>query len=322
MALLRPVRRLLARLLLVTLSPFALDGCVSVGLSRSVREGARSGTGEFGVAVYERAGDRDSGRPVSYPVLTELIRVDGAARTVVARSMAATWTIGELAAGRYVLRTAKKVDEKGDVVPLSGPIEKEFRLAAGEKVEAKVVLEQVPVLLIVLAVITVVILVIVLIEATKSSKGKSKGKSHDHGHDGGHSHLPPPPPIPHAFVEVAIEIPINHVSGPPAVEPGVADVFPAPGSFVSARRVSISYLMSTPIDAGGIDRDAVLAVGSLSGEIPGAIQWRADERLLVFVPSQDFSSGETVTVTLDLSKIESAGGRSGKGRVSTSFQVP
>lgn len=317
-------------LLLVTLAPFALDGCVSVGLSRSVREGARSATGEVGVSIYEKASDRDSGRPVPYPVLSELIRVDGKGRAVVARSMAGTWTIGELAAGRYVLRTAKKIDEKGDVVPLSGTVEKEFSLAGGERVEAKVVLEQVPILLIVLAVVTVVILVLVLINATKGSKSKSKGgdkggsRGHDHDGDHGHGHslLPPPPPVPPVFVQVAVEIPIGHVSGAPAVEPGVADVFPAPGSVVAARRVSVSFLMTTPIDAAGIEKDAVLAVGSASGEIAGTVQWRADDRFLVFVPSQDFAGGETVTVTLDLEKVRSEGGRSGKGRVSTSFRVP
>jgi len=321
---LRPARRFLAPLLLVTLAPFALDGCVSVGLSRSVREGTGPATGELAVGIYQKASDRDAGRPVSFPVLVELLRVDGATRTVVARSMAATWTIGELPPGRYALRAAKKVDDRGDVVPLSGPVEKEFALAAGERVEAKVVLEQVPVLLIVLAVITIVILVIVLLEATKSGKGKSKGESHDHGHDGGHGHghLPPPPPIPPSFVQVAIEIPINLASAPPAAEPGVADVFPAPGSVVAARRVSVSFLMSTPIDAARIEKDAVLAVGSRSGEIQGTVEWRADERFLSFVPSQDFTGGETVTVTLDLEKVQSAGGRSGRGRVSTSFQVP
>ena len=47
-------KRLIVRVLLVSLAPFALDGCVSVGLSRSVREGAPSGTGEVGVAIYQK----------------------------------------------------------------------------------------------------------------------------------------------------------------------------------------------------------------------------------------------------------------------------
>ena len=297
-------RRLLARLLLVALAPFALDGCVSVGLARSVREGAGAGSAEFAVAISQTTSDRDSGSPVPYPVLTELARVEGAARTVVARSMAATWTLGDVAPGRYLLRTAKKIDEHGDVVPLKGPVEKELELKAGEKVEAKVVLEKVPVFWIVLAALTVILLVVLAIDA------------------GSHLDLPPPPPLPPVFVQVALEIPLGHASGPAAVEPGVADVYPAPGSVVAARKVAVSFFVTVPIDETSIEKDAVLAVGSRSGEIQGTVEWRADERFLSFVPSQDFTGGETVTVTLDLEKVQSAGGRSGRGRVSTSFQVP
>ena len=293
-------------LLLVSLAPLALDGCVSVGLARSMREGAAGGSGEVAVAVYRTTDDRDSARPVPYPVLAELARVEASGRTVVARSMAATWTLGELPAGRYVLRTSKKIDEHGDVVPLKGSVEKEFALAAGERVEASVVLEKVPVFWIILAVITVVILVVLLIDVAGD----------------GDFHLPPPPPIPPVFVQVALEIPLGLMSGPSGVEPGVADVFPAPGSVVAARRVAVCFFTTVPVDAGAIEDDAVLAVGSLSGEIPGKVEWRPEDRLLRFVPSQDFREGETVTVTLDLEKVESAGGKSGQGRVSTSFRVP
>jgi hypothetical protein len=80
--------------------------------------------------------------------------------------------------------------------------------------------------------------------------------------------------------------------------------------------------MSVPIDGTRIEDGAVLAVGSLSGEIPGDVDWMSDDRLLRFVPRQDFRPGETVHVTLDLEKVESAGGRGGNGRVSTSFRVP
>lgn len=299
-------RKPLARLLLVALAPFALDGCVSVGLARSAREGAAAGSAEFAVAIYQTTTDRDSGKPVPYPVLTELARLDGGSRTVVARSMAATWTLGDVAPGHYLLRTAKKIDEHGDVVPLKGPVEKELELKAGEKVEARVVLEKVPVFWIVLAALTVILLVVLAIDAG----------SH------GHLDLPPPPPLPPVFVQVALEIPLGHASGPGAVEPGVADVYPAPGSVVAARRVAVSFFVTVPIDEASIEKDAVLAVGSLSGEIPGTVEWRTEERLLRFVPSQDFREGEVVTVTLDLGKVESAGGKSGKGRVSTNFRVP
>jgi hypothetical protein len=80
--------------------------------------------------------------------------------------------------------------------------------------------------------------------------------------------------------------------------------------------------MSRPLDPDAIESDAVLAVGSLSGEIPGEVAWQAGDHLLRFVPSRDFRSGEEVTVTLDLGRVASTEGRSGSGRASTTFRIP
>jgi len=207
--------------------------------------------------------------------------------------------------GRYVLRVARKIDEHGDVVPLKKPYSREFEVAAGQRVDAAVVLEKVPVGWIVLAAVTVVLLVVLAIELAEEVD------------------LPPPPlPAADLFLHVALALPWGSASGPGAVEPGVADVFPAPGSVVAARRVAVSFLMSRPLDPGAVEADAVLAVGSLSGEIPGEVTWQAGDQLLRFTPSRDFRSGEEVTVTLDLGRIASADGRNGSGRASTTFRVP
>jgi hypothetical protein len=299
------VRRV-ARLVLVALAPLALDGCVSVGLSRSALETPGRESAELAVSVFRTTGERDAGSPVGYPVLAELARLENGVRTTVARSMASSWSLGDLPPGRYVLRTAKKIDEAGNVVPLKGPVEKELSLKAGERVEAKVVLEKVPVFWIVLAALTVVFLVVLAIDAAGD----------------GRLPLPPPPPLPPAFVGVALELPFGRVSGPSGVEPGVADVWPAPGSVVAARRVAVSFFVTVPLDGRSVENDAILAVGSLSGEIPGAIEWLEEDRLLRFVPLQDFVPGDEVTVTLDLGKVGSAGGRSGSGRATTTFRVP
>jgi hypothetical protein len=300
-------RRGLVLVLLAALAPFALDGCVSVGLARSLRDGGESGTGEVSVAVYRTTGDRDSGVPVHHPVLAELTRIENGTRTTVARSMSSSWSLGDLPPGRYALRTSKKIDENGDVVPLKGPIEKEFALRAGERLEAKVVLEKVPVFWIVLAAITVIFLVVLAIDAAGDIPLPS---------------LPPLPDLAPVFVGVALEIPLEDTSGPHAVEPGVADVFPAPGSVVAARRVAVSFFVTVPLDERSVEDGAILAVGSLSGEIPGTVEWMEEERLLRFLPAQDFRKGEDITVTLDLGKVESAAGRSGNGRATTTFQVP
>lgn len=303
---LRRSRGLVARLLLVGLAPFALDGCVSVGLARSLRDGGNSGTGELLVSVYRTTGDRDSAVAVNHPVLAELARVESGNRSIVARSMASSWSLDGLPPGRYILRTSKRIGGDGNVVPLKGPIEKEFDVRAGERVEAKVVLEKVPVFWIVLAAITVVFLVILAIDAAGD----------------GRLPLPHPPSLPSVFVGVALEIPFGRATGPEAVEPGVADVYPAPGSVVAARRVAVSFFVTVPLDEGSVEDGAILAVGSLSGEIPGTVEWLEEERLLRFLPAEDFRPGEDVTVTLDLGKIESAGGRSGSGRATTTFRVP
>lgn len=298
--LLRPV----AGLMLVALAPLALDGCVSVGIRRSAAGGAEAG--EVAVFVYRKTAERDAGLPVAFPVLSELQKVEDGARTTVARSMASSWSVPGVPPGRYVLRVARKIDEHGDVVPLKKPYSREFAVTAGERVEAAVVLEKVPVGWIVLAAVTVVLLVVLAIELAEEVD------------------LPPPPPLPAAdlFLRVALVSPWGATARHRAVEPGVADVFPAPGSVVAARRVAVSFLMSRPLDPGAIEADAVLAVGSLSGEIPGDVTWQAGDQLLRFTPSRDFRSGEEVTVTLDLGRVASTDGRSGSGRASTTFRVP
>ncbi len=298
--------RRVARLVLVALAPLAFDGCVSVGLSRSALEAPGGESAELAVAVFRTTGERDSGSPVGYPVLAELTRLERGSRTTVARSMASSWSLADLPPGRYLLRTAKRIDENGDVVPLKGSVEKEIVLKAGERVEAKFVLEKVPVFWIVLAALTVVLLVVLAIDAV----------------DDGRLPLPPPPPLPPVFLGVALEVPLGSVSGPSGVEPGVADVWPAPGSVVAARRIAVSFFVTVPLDESSVEDDAILAVGSLSGEIPGTIEWLEEDRLLRFVPSRDFSPGDEVTVTLDLGKVGSAGGRSGSGRATTTFRVP
>ena len=104
--------------------------------------------------------------------------------------------------------------------------------------------------------------------------------------------------------------------------PDAADVYPAKGSVVSARRLTVTFLLSTPLAPDGIGENAILALGSNSGEIAGTVSYLERDGLLRFSPSRDFASGETVTVTLDLAKLRGPGGRSGAGKISTSFLVP
>lgn len=302
----RPLLRPTARLLLVALAPLALDGCVSIGVSRAALESPPDASaptkGALAVSVFEKARDRDAGRVAAFPVLSELARVTDKGEEAVGRSMAPAWGLPDLSPGRYHLRVTRRLTPAGDIEALENPGDKTFEVKAGEKTTLSVVLKKVPVFWIVLLAVTIVALVVLAIAGAR------------------HGHLPPPPPLPLPPVFVVIPLGGHGERGAPL--PGAADVFPAKGSVVSARRVTVTFLLSAPLAPDGIGENAVLALGSKSGEIGGAVSYLERDGLLRFAPSRDFAAGETVTVTLDLSKLRGSGGNSGSGKVSTSFLVP
>jgi hypothetical protein len=302
----RPFLRPVSRLLLVALAPLALDGCVSIGVSRAALDSppgaSASPKGALAVSIYEKASERDSGRVAAFPVLSELARVTVKGEEAVGRSMAPAWGLPDLSPGKYRLRVTRRLTSEGDIEALENPGDKTFEVKAGEKTTLSVVLKKVPVFWIVLAAVTIVALVILAIAGAR------------------HAHIPPPPPLPLPPVFVVIPVGGHGESG--ARAPGTADVFPAKGSVVSARRVTVTFLLSAPLAPDGVGENAVLALGSKSGEIAGAVSYLERDGLLRFSPSRDFAPGETVTVTLDLSKLRGTGGREGSGKVSTSFLVP
>lgn len=300
----RPFLRPTARLLLVALAPLALDGCVSIGVSRAALESPPDASapakGALAVSVFEKARDRDAGRAAAFPVLSELARVTDNGEEAVGRSMAPAWGLPDLPPGRYRLRVTRRLTPEGDIEALENPGDKTFDVKAGEKTTLSVVLKKIPVFWIVLAAVTIVALVVLAIAGAR--------------------HLPPPPPLPLPPVFVVIPLGGHGEEGAPL--PGASDVFPAKDSVVSARRVTVTFLLSAPLAPDGLGENAVLALGSKSGEIAGAVSYLERDGLLRFVPSRDFAAGETVTVTLDLSKLRGPGGNSGSGKVSTSFLVP
>ncbi|HVO51997.1 MAG TPA: hypothetical protein VMV60_13465 [Thermoanaerobaculia bacterium] len=305
-----PFLRSVALLLLVALAPLALDGCVSIGVSRADLEAPPDPSapprGAVTVAVFEKPADREADRHVAFPVLSELLR-EGKGGTLVARSMNPTWTVPDLPPGRYRLRVTKRIDEKGNIVALDNPADTTFDVTAGERTAVSVVLRKVPVFWIVVAAITVVALIVLAIV------GVNRGN------------LPKPPPLP-PIPPVAIVIPVGGSGeggpGAPAIPaPAAVDVFPAPGSVVAARRVAVTFLLSMPLAENGVGGGAILAVGTSSGELRGETSYLEEEQLLRFTPSQDFAPGEDVTVTLDLSKLRGEAGRRGSGLFSTSFKI-
>jgi hypothetical protein len=299
--------------LLAALSPLALDGCVSVGVDRSklpetpagdeTAAGAsgKKATGAVEVLIFEKPGDVDTFRLVSYPVLSEIYRAEGSSLTLVGRSMSPMWAIPDLAAGSYRILVTKRINENGDIETLKDPRGTAFDLKAGEKATLRVVLKKIPTGWIILGVVAAAALIYL------GSKELSKG------------HLPPLPPVP---PDVAVGMVMWAIDQrPKGPGPSAADVFPANGSIVAARRVTVNFLVDVPLAPGGFDADAVLALGTLSGTIPGAVSYRAEDQLVRFTPERDFAPGESVTVTLDLEKVRGPGGRSGEGKISTTFRV-
>src|ERR1035437_5020510 len=177
----RSLLRSTARLLLVVLAPLALDGCVSIGVSRAAldvpsdaRNASAPRAGALAVAIFEKAGERDAGRVASFPILSELARVTGTGEETVGRSMAPAWGLPDLSPGKYRLRVTRRLTPEGDIEPLENPGDKTFEVKAGEKTTLSVVLKKVPVFWSVLAAVTIVALVVLAIA--------------------GAGHLPPPPP--------------------------------------------------------------------------------------------------------------------------------
>ncbi len=291
--------------LLVALSPLALDGCVSVGVDRApvtTTDATAPTTGSVEVLVFETAEHREAFRLVDYPVLSEIFRVDGGRESLVGRSMSGMWALPDLPPGRYRIAVTKRITPDGDIEPLKDPSGKTFDLAAGQKTTLRVVLKKVPTGWIVLGAIAAAALIYFSIDAAS------------------HGKLPPLPPIPPDVV-AGVVLMATSAAQPGGPTPSAADVFPAPGSVVAARKVTVNFLVAAPLAPNGFDEDAIVALGSLSGELAGTISYQAEDQLLRFTPLANFTPGEAVTVTLDLEKIRAAGGRSGEGKVSTWFRV-
>ena len=127
-------------LVLATLAPMLLDGCVTVGLSRTNAAVAGAATGSLEVVIVEKSDDKV---PTSSKILTRLVRLESGVEVPVSESTDAVWR-AELAPGRYRLRASHWIDEKGQPRKFAKTDQESFRVRPGELLQARIVLKGFP----------------------------------------------------------------------------------------------------------------------------------------------------------------------------------
>jgi hypothetical protein len=128
-------------LVLAALSPILLDGCVSIGVSRSQEAGAEAATGSLEVTVVEKS---DDVRPTASRVVTRLVRLESGIEQPVAESSDSTWTKSDLPPARYRLHVSHWIDESGQSHRFGKSDQESFRIHPGDRVQARVVLKAFP----------------------------------------------------------------------------------------------------------------------------------------------------------------------------------
>jgi hypothetical protein len=156
------------------LAPVFLDGCVSIGVSRSKTAGAA--TGSLVVTVVEKSGDA---KPTASRVITRLVRLESGVEQPVSESSDSTWTKSDLQPGRYRLHVSHWIDETGKARRFAKSDQESFKIRAGEHVQARVVLKAFPTgpVITIAAFVGIGILVAVFVSAFHTWNLNLSGKS-------------------------------------------------------------------------------------------------------------------------------------------------
>lgn len=116
---------------------------MSVGISRSKPRTPGQSTGTIEVVIYESPGDYRRGVPTPRKIVSELVRSDVKPERSIYRGAEPTWSVSGLEPGRYRL-TALGVIDQGREKSLPNQDSERFRLRAGERVRAVIVLKKAP----------------------------------------------------------------------------------------------------------------------------------------------------------------------------------
>ncbi|MGC8916356.1 MAG: Ig-like domain-containing protein [Thermoanaerobaculum sp.] len=280
-----------------------LSGCLSV---RTRSEKGPQAEAAVAVVLFSDDAGRKAGRTGPEGVLSELERREHGRWQPVFRSLAARWAVTGLPPGTYRLRFPARLDERGNVVPLSDK-PKKLRLAAGDSVRVEAVLEHVPVALVVAGVVVVAVVAVAFSKWLKDTD------------------LPEPPLPPPELVDMVFHLTLDLAAEPwpeaaDRAAPMVTSHFPAAGAQVPASPVKLVFVFSEPLAATSLDPQKIRVLGERSGLVPGVASYDA-RRWWVVWESQKALRGEKVFVTLDAGAVEDLAGNELEKPTSFAFQV-
>lgn len=263
---------------------FALSACASIH-----QVGSRPFAGDGGalrVRVFADDDARGAGALLPARIVGELERSEGRNWRPVFRSIEPSWTVAGLAPGRYRVVFSARLNAEGEVEGLERTIREPVDVAEGQMAEVEVVLDHVSAAMVVAGAAAVVVAAVLL---------------HDWLDD---LDLPAPPPPPEWALDTAFWVTLDLLDdGPGWVEhpagPTVTSHFPRAGERVSTRRARAVFVLSEPLDAGGVAPDAIRVMTADGAEVPGAASYDAERWWLVWEPAGELPADAQLHVALD-----------------------
>jgi hypothetical protein len=128
-------RSLIAAIVAVSVTLLGSAGCVTTRIDEKPAVTSPPGTARFRVAIYENRSAVKKDLVYSGAVRSRLMRLEPLPAEIVFESAQATWSVEELAPGKYRLDVSRTVAEKQ---PDSGT--KTFKVKAGDIVAARTIL--------------------------------------------------------------------------------------------------------------------------------------------------------------------------------------
>ena len=302
----RPLVRALAQTLVAVL--FA--GCFSVHTvgRHPLEQGGE--TGGVSLRVFADDSARHQGAVGPRGLASELARQEKQVWSTVFRSLDPRWTVLNLAPGRYRLHFPARLDAEGNVVKLEER-DQVFEVRAGEVTDVDATLEHVNRAAVAVGVVAAVAAAVLL-------------------HDWLDDHdlpLPPLPIPPPGLVDAVFYLTFDagvgagwQTSGAPAA-PIATSHFPDDGATTSARRVRITFALTTPIPVARVNAGGVKVLGETSGLCEGTLDYDAAHGWLIWTPAEDLPRGDTFHVTLGTDAVEDAGGNALPAPMTFTFQT-